>query len=145
MTGLTFIFGLLAAAAALLLQVFVSLFIAAPFVSSPPLLLLMGAATIEEGAKLVFLLQLQKRTPTPVSLRDALIFGIGFVVAEITLITLSATGRSELLSLAAIAAIQIAGTLIVYASLRLRKDFLLSPVFGLLAAVLLHSLYNSSL
>lgn len=145
MTSLALIFGFLAASAALLFQVLASIFISTPLTGTPPLLLLIGAATIEEGMKLVFLIQLARRSIETITLPHVLIFGIGFVIAEIALVALSAKGLPELTVLGSIAAVQMIGTLVIYGGLRLKETLPQSWLFGLLAAILLHTLYNSSL
>jgi RsiW-degrading membrane proteinase PrsW (M82 family) len=145
MYGLALIFGFLAASAALLFQVLVSIFISTPLIGAPSLPLLLGAAAIEEGAKLLFLVQLGRRSPETISLLHALVFGIGFVAAEIALLALSAKDLPELATLGSIAGVQIIGTLAIYGGLRLKENLPQSWLFGLLAAILLHTLYNSSL
>jgi hypothetical protein len=72
---LALIFGFFAATAALLAQVFFSLFLTAPLTNAPSLILLVGAATLEEGAKLAFLVQLGKRTTSAITSLHALFFG----------------------------------------------------------------------
>lgn len=143
--GLALIFGFLAASAALLFQVLASLFVSAPLAGSHSLILLIGAATIEEGAKLLFLIQLGRRTPGMITFVHVFLFGIGFVAAEIALLVLSAKDLPGFLSLVSIAAVQIAGTLIIYGGLRLKDNLPQSWLFGLIGAILLHTLYNSSL
>lgn len=145
MPGLALIFGFLAASAALLVQVGLSVFITSPLSAAPSITTLLGAAAIEEGAKLLFLVQLGKRFLAPITFFSALIFGIGFVSAEIALLMLSASSEADFSALAAIILVQLAGTLVIYAGLRLREDFVLSPLLALLAAILAHTLYNSSL
>lgn len=145
MPGLALIFGFLAASAALLFQVLVSIFVPTPLISTPSLPLLIGAAAIEEGAKLLFLIQLGRRSIETITFPHALIFGIGFVAAEIALLTLSAKDLPGPLSLVSIAAVQIVGTLIIYGGLRLKEGLPMSWLFGLIGAILLHTLYNSSL
>ena len=142
---LALIFGFFAATAALLAQVFFSLFLTAPLTNAPSLILLVGAATLEEGAKLAFLLQLGKRSPDTLSWLHASLFGLGFVLAEIALVTLSSSALSEPTSLGAMAGIHLLGTLIIYSGLRLQESYSLSPLVGLLGAILVHTLYNSSL
>lgn len=145
MPGLALIFGFLAASAALLLQVLASIFVSTPLTSPPSLLLLIGAATIEEGMKLVFLTQLGRRSTEAITFLHASLFGLGFIVAEIALVTLSAKSLPALTVLGSIAAVQIIGTLTIYSSLRLKENFSLAWLFGLIAAILIHTLYNSSL
>ncbi len=145
MPGLAIIFGFFAASAALLFQVLASIFISTPLIGTPSLPFLIGAAVIEEGAKLLFLVQLGRRSPEPIGFFHAFIFGIGFVAAEITLLALSAKDVPGLATLGSIAGIQIIGTLAIYGGLRLKESLPQSWLFGLLAAVLLHTLYNSSL
>ena len=145
MFGLAIIFGFLAAAAALLVQVLLSLFVSAPLTGVPSLALLIGAATIEEGAKLAFLFQFGRRTSMPIPFLSALLFSLGFVGAEMTLLTLSNSALPAFSLLGAIVLVHIIGTIIIYASLRFREDFAFSPLFGLLTAILIHTLYNSSL
>lgn len=145
MHGLALIFGFLAASAALLLQVFASIFISAPLTGTPSLLILIGAATIEEGMKLLFLIQLGRRSIETIAFPHAFVFGIGFVIAEITLLAFSAKSLPALTALGSIAAIQMMGTLAIYGGLRLKESLPFSWLFGLLAAILLHTLYNSSL
>lgn len=145
MPGLALIFGFLAASAALLLQVLASIFISTPLIGTPSLLLLIGAAAIEEGMKLIFLIQLGRRSIEIITFPHALIFGIGFVIAEIALVTLSAKSLPALATLGSIAAVQMIGTIVIYGGLRLKESLPQSWLFGLLAAILLHTLYNSSL
>lgn len=145
MTGLALIFGFLAASAALLFQVLASIFISTPLTGTPPLLLLIGAATIEEAMKLIFLVQLGRRSIELITLPHAIIFGVGFVIAEIALVALTAKSLPALPVLGSIAAVQMIGTLAIYGSLRLKETLPQSWLFGLLAAILLHTLYNSSL
>ncbi len=142
---LAFIFGFFAATAALLVQVLASIFIATPLIGTPSLLLLIGAATIEESAKLLFLIQLGRRSITTVPFLGAFIFGVGFVVAEIALLALSAKSLPTLTDLGSIVVVQIIGALVIYGGLRMKEFSPLSWLFGLLAAVLIHTLYNSSL
>ncbi|MFZ1654217.1 MAG: PrsW family glutamic-type intramembrane protease [Candidatus Moraniibacteriota bacterium] len=142
---LALIFGFFAATAALLAQVFFSLFLTGPAASAPSLIWLISAATLEEGAKLAFLLQLGKRSTNAISPIQAILFGLGFIVVEIALVTMTATASTDFLALGAMAGIHLLGTLIIYASLRLRENYPLSPLFSLIAAVLIHTLYNSSL
>ncbi len=142
---LAFIFGFLAASAALLLQVLASIFISTPLIGTPSLLLLIGAAAIEEGMKLIFLIQLGRRSIEIITFPHALIFGIGFVIAEIALVALSAKSLPALATLGSIAAVQMIGTIVIYSGLRLKESLPQSWLFGLLAAILLHTLYNSSL
>jgi hypothetical protein len=141
---LALIFGFFAATAALLAQVFFSLFLTAPLTNAPSLILLVGAATLEEGAKLAFLVQLGKRTTSAITSLHALFFGLGFVAVEVTLVTLTAT-TLNIPSLGAMAGIHLLGTLIIYGGLRLRESYRLSPLIGLITAILMHTLYNSSL
>lgn len=145
MSGLALIFGFLAATAALLVQVLASIFIAAPLTSAPTLTLLIGAALIEEGAKLVFLFQLERREGTPITPLPAVLFGTGFIAAEIALLTLSAAALPGFGAFGAIIVVHMVGTLAIAAGLRFRGNFPLSPLFALLAAILIHTLYNSSL
>lgn len=145
MTGLALIFGFLAASAALLLQVLVSIFVSAPLIGTPSLPLLIGAAAIEEGMKLIFLIQLGRRSIGTISFPHILLFGIGFVIAEIALLGFSAKSLPAVAILGSIAAVQLIGTLAIYGGLRLKERFPQSWLFGLLTAILLHTLYNSSL
>lgn len=145
MLGLALIFGFLAASAALLFQVFVSLFVPTPLIGTPSTLLFIGAAAIEEGMKLLFLIQLGRRSIEAVTFPHAFIFGAGFVIAEIALLVFSAKNLPGLTVLGSITAVQITGTLIIYSGLRLKESLPQSWLFGLLAAILLHTLYNSSL
>lgn len=145
MSGFAIIFGFFAATAALLIQVVASVFIQAPLIGAPSLVLLVGAAAIEEGAKLLFLVQLGRRSALSVTPLHTLLFGIGFVIAEITLLALSAKTLPALATLGSIAAVQIIGTFIIYGGLRFKESLPLGWLFGLLAAILLHTLYNSSL
>lgn len=144
-SGLALIFGFLAASAALLLQVLASIFISTPLTSTPSLLILIGAASIEEGMKLIFLIQMGRRSVGTIAFPHAFIFGIGFVVAEFTLLAFSVKSLPTLTVLASIASVHIIGTLVIYGGLRLKESFPLGWVFGLLTAILLHTLYNSSL
>lgn len=145
MSGLAIIFGFFSATAALLAQVFLSMFVTTTPIGSPSLLILIGAATLEEGAKLVFLLQLGKRSPDTLSWLHASLFGLGFVSAEIALVMLSSSAPSEPTSLGAMAGIHLLGTLIIYSGLRLQESYSLSPLVCLIGAILVHVLYNSSL
>ena len=145
MLGLALIFGFLAASAALLAQVLLSIFITTPLTGAPSLTLLIGAATLEEGAKLIFLLQLGKRSFAPITFLSALVFGVGFVSAEIALLALSTPSLPDFFAYGSIILVQIAGTLIIYSGLRLRESFAFAPLFALLTAILIHTLYNSSL
>lgn len=146
LSGLALIFGFFAACAALVVQIFFSLLLSAPLMNSPSLALLIGAAGIEESAKLVFLIQLGRRSAQPVTLFTAFLFGIGFVAAELSLLAFSAVATPlTTLALVMIAAIHIFGAFLLYAGLRFRESFPLAPLIALLSAILMHTLYNSSL
>lgn len=142
---LALIFGFLAASGALLLQVLVSIFIPFAPTGTAPIPVIIGAAAIEEGAKLVFLIQLGRRSIETISTSHAILFGIGFVIAEIALLSLSAHTLPALPVLGSIVGIQLMGTLIIYTALRLKESLPFGWLFGLLTAILLHTLYNSSL
>ncbi len=145
MTGIAIIFGFLAASAALLAQVFISLIFNVSLTDSPSLVVLICAAAIEEGAKFSFFVQLRKRSPKGVSTPHALFFGAGFVSAEMALLFASATALPGILTLGTIAVLHIASTLILYSGFCLRESFRFSPLVALLGAILLHTLYNVSL
>ncbi len=145
MPVLAIIFGFFAATAALLAQVFFSIFVTTSLAGPHSLFILIGAAALEEGAKLAFLVQLGKRTTSAITWLHVLLFGLGFVFVEITLATLTATTSPNFPSLGVMAGIHLLTTLIIYTGLRLREHYPLSPLFGLIAAVLVHTLYNSSL
>jgi hypothetical protein len=144
MPGLALIFGFLAASAALLAQVFVSFLFTLPLTDSPSLLFLIGAAAIEESMKFAFLIQLGKRSAEGSSPLQALLFGAGFVAAEMALIFSSTAAFPGFMSLGAIALVHLISTLILYGGFRLRESFSFSPLAGLLGATLLHVLYNAS-
>lgn len=145
MAGLAIIFGFSAASAALLAQVLASLLLSVPLVSTPSLPLLIGAATIEEGSKLIFLIQFGRRSNKIISLLHALFFGIGFVTAEVTLLALSAQEIPDFSIAGPIVIIQVIGTLLVYGGLLLEENTSLGWLLGLLPAIVLHTLYNASL
>ena len=145
MPGFAIIFGFLAATAALLVQVFFSFFVTSPLMGTLALPLIIGAATIEESMKLLFLIQLGKRSTGVVSLFHAFLFGIGFVAVEAGLLIFSTALFPGLMTLGTIIGIQLIGTFIIYGGLRFREQGALSPVIALLAAILVHVLYNASL
>ncbi|MFA9262029.1 MAG: hypothetical protein ACEQSB_01570 [Undibacterium sp.] len=145
MYGLALIYGFLAAAAALLVQITASFFFGLSLTSSPSVILLVGAATLEEGARLIFLLQLAKRHPQATSFIHALFFGFGFIAAELSLLALSPTDLPEIKLVVRMALIHLLGTLLVYSGLRFRESLFFAPLAGLLSAILFHTLYNSSL
>lgn len=145
MFGLALIYGFLAAAAALLLQVFGLVFLDTSFVMSLSVILLLSAATVEEAARLVFFLQLAKHHPTATSYIHAFFFGLGFIAAEFSLLALSATGLPAYPILIRLALIHLLGTFFVYIGIRLRDDYPFAPLIGLIIAILSHTLYNHSL
>jgi hypothetical protein len=145
---LAFFYGLAAAAAALLVEVFgLSLL---GMAASPvlPALTLGMAAFAEEAMKLIFLLQLGRRSTQPVGVPAATALGSGFAAIELGLFVF---GRGPLLgggpaiAIASITLVHIACALLLYAGLRFREDWRLAPFVALLSAVALHSAYNLSL
>lgn len=145
MYGLAFIYGFLAAAAALLVQVVATFFFDFSLSTSPSVMILIGAATLEEGARLVFLLQLAKRYPQATALIHAFLFAFGFIAAELSLLALSISDLPEVWLIVRMALVHILGTLLIYGGLRFRESFTLAPFIGLLTAILAHTLYNNSL
>lgn len=145
MFGLALIYGFLAATAALLVQVVALFVFDFSFTSSPSLGLFLAAAALEEGSRLVFLLQLAKHHPNATSLIHAFLFGIGFVVAEIALLALAPTDRPEIFLIARTALIHLLGTFIIYIGLRSKKTYPLAPLIAVILAILAHTLYNHSL
>lgn len=145
MSGLAIIFGFFAATAALLIQVMASIFIETPMIGTQSIPFLIGAAAIEESMKLLFLVQLGRRSALSITPLHVLLFGIGFVATEIALLALSTKTFPALTIFGSIAAVQIIGTFVIYGGLRLKESLPLGWLFGLVAAILLHTLYNSSL
>ncbi len=145
MYGLALIYGFLAAAAALLVQVVATFFLDFSITTSPSVMILLGAAALEEGARLIFLLQLAKRSPQATSFIHAFFFALGFIVAELSLLALSLSDLPEAKLIARMALVHLFGTALIYGGLRFRESFTFAPLIGLLAAILSHTLYNSSL
>lgn len=141
-SGLSLIFGFLAASAALLLQVFVSIFVATPLATTTSLPILAGAAAIEESAKLIFLIRLGRWSENSITFAQATLFGTGFAATEIALSLLSSPHVSDI---AAIVGIHLFGALAIYSGLQCQKRFSMGPAAGLLIAISVHVLYNSSL
>lgn len=145
MSVLALIFGFLAAAAALLAQVFLSTLVDVSFTNSPTLIVLIMAATLEEGAKFAFLVQLNRRVGNPLTFFHALSFGLGFIAVELTLVLLSSATSFELPSIGAMVGIHLLATLVIFTGFRLQATYRLNPLAGLGMAILLHTLYNSTL
>ncbi|MFZ1626438.1 MAG: hypothetical protein WAT81_01370 [Candidatus Moraniibacteriota bacterium] len=145
MYGLALIYGFLAAAAALFAQIVALFFFDFSLTPSPSLTLLLGAATLEEGARLIFLLQLAKRHPQATSFIHALFFAFGFIAAELSLLALSPTDLPEIRLIVRMTLVHFLGNLLIYSGLRFRESFGFAPLIGLLGAILTHTLYNASL
>ncbi len=143
MPGLALSFGFLAASAALLAQVFLAVFFTDLLTAPLSLIPLIGAAVVEEGARLAFLIQLERRLGEPLSLLSVLLFGIGFVIVEGTLLALSAPFPG-LQVLGMVAGVHILGTLIIAGGLRFRTQIPYSLSLSFLSALLIHTLYNTS-
>jgi len=133
----SFIYGTLAAGAAFLLE---SLFLTG---ISFTVITLLAGAFLEEGAKLIFLLQWQKRflpsIPNILSYQLLLftLFGIGFAMVEIVLA--APPQISILLSLASIHALT---SLLLGSFLLFKKSSAITLPFGFVLAVFLHTAYN---
>jgi uncharacterized membrane protein YhfC len=138
-------FGFLAAAAALLAQVFLSTLVDISFTGSPTLFVLIMAATLEESAKFAFLIQLNRRLGNPLTLLHALFFGLGFIAAEFSLVLLSSATPFELSSIGAMVGIHLLSIFVIFTGFRLQETYRLNPLAGLGIAILLHALYNSTL
>ena len=145
MFGLALIYGFLAAAAALFVQVIFLYFTGATTLDSPSLLILLVAAMLEEGARLIFLLQLAKHHPNATSYIHALFFGIGFVIAELSLLALSPTDFPETILALQMVLVHLVGTAIIYCGIRFRNTFPFAPLAALAMAILFHTLYNVSI
>lgn len=145
MFGLALIYGFLAAAAALLIQIAVLFVSGLSFVASPSVLLLLGAAALEEVSRLVFLLQLAKHHPKATSLIHALFFGIGFIIAELSLLALTPTDLPAPALVSRMILVHLLGTFLIYAGLRFKNPYPLAPLVAVIIATLLHTLYNHSL
>ncbi len=130
------IYGTLSACAAFLLEVIGLAHLSMGF------FLLLSAALIEEGLKLLFLFQWQRRFGTPHSSlvthgMAALLFGLGFSSVEIWL-------AAPIPTLAALqlGSVHTATSLILGVALFLRKTSRFSLPLGLMTAITLHTLYN---
>jgi|GEM_PF-5215451 len=145
MYGLALIHGFFAAAAAVLVQVIFLFFADSSFDVPPSVFLLLGAATLEEGSRLIFLIQLAKNSPRTTSFLHVLLFGLGFIAVEFSLLILSPSDLPGIGLIAQTALIHLFGTIALYTGLRFRKDFFFAPYFALLTAILFHTLYNASL
>lgn len=145
MYGLALIYGFLAATAALLAQVVLLFFIGMSLTLTPSLMLLIGAATLEESFRLLFLIQLAKVHPRATTVLHALGYWLGFVIAELSLLALTPTDLPEPLLIVKMALVHLVGTLALYCGLRYRREYPLAPLAALLFALLFHTLYNASL
>lgn len=145
MFGLALIYGFLAAAAALLIQISGLFVFDLSFAASPSVLLLLGAAALEEGSRLVFLIQLAKHHPKATSLIHAFLFGIGFIIAELSLLALTPTDLPGPTLISRMILVHLLGTFLIYAGLRFRSPSPLAPLVAVIITTLLHTLYNHSL
>ena len=115
------------------------------FSITPSVALLLGAAIVEESARLIFLIQLAKQHPRATSIFHAIFFALGFIVAELSLLALSPADLPDFSLVAKMALVHLLGTAILYMGLRYQKNAPLSPYVALFLAVLFHTLYNASL
>lgn len=142
MTALAFIYGLLAGAAALLAQVFFLLIFGESIsLANFTITALIGAALIEEGAKLLFLVQIFRQFGAKtLGWHTLLLFGLGFATLEICLTLLSQSYNS------AVPLLVLTNTLFhlitaLIIGLFLRHFPISKPVFLLVLLVILTSLH----
>lgn len=137
---IAFIYGFLAAAAALFLEVFFEYTFSLPLPPiSIPLFFL--AASIEEGAKFLFLLQLGRRFPGAFSLGRALAFGLGFAAVELFLVST----RMSIMTptpLFGIVVVHVSTVLFLFLGIRSYGSWSLAPWLALASVTVLHTTYN---
>lgn len=138
-----FTYGFLAACAGLLLQILLlSLFGTETTLTSPSLIFLLSAASIEELAKLLFLVQALRRFGSQaLNLAQLILFGLGFATLELGFVFFQSPHSLPSLPLLGLNAFLHIGTSVILGMAlgRLAKPLVLIVLIGV---TLLHGLYN---